>query len=185
MTDPVTARANELLETGIEALAGSIGGAPGYTLIAPGDHAWDQCCQGAMWVRIVRIFPYASFPNPIDANVQVVHCPAGVAAELELVSLRCLPNPQQAASSARAAATDTPGAGKLPSTVDLEGAATKLHDDGWRIVRHVVALLAQWRDTGTLSTMTPWVPLGPEGGCVGGALTVIVQLSPGRDGIGC
>jgi hypothetical protein len=164
--NPVHDRAQALLAAVVAGMAATPGGAPASALVAPGDQSWDRCCDGAAWVRIVRLFAYETFPTPATGSLL---CPGGLAVELEAVALRCAPVAAKATSGVR-------GSLVTPGDDAMESAAAQLHADAYQILDAVTTTLAVWRADDLQTAMTQWIPLGPDGGCLGGALTVIVEV---------
>lgn len=133
-------------------------------LVAGGGIAADHCCaaetadgepcEGQLTVRVADVYPTETFPQPRQSAI-----PAdGVspwAVALEVSVLRCAP----------AMAAD----GSPPSMAEQMGAAERaLADAG--LLRHVLTAFAINADTA--HTFGQLTPLGPDGGCVGSAVTV-------------
>lgn len=166
--NPIQDRAEELLQAGITGMTLG-GGAPEVSLVAAGDHAWDSCCGGAVWVRIVRHYTYTEV---IDIPATgTFHCDGGLAVQLELVALRCAPP-----APTKGGAKGVIEVASFDSATE-ESAAAVLHADAYQIVQAVRQQMCAWADEDLSASMTEWIPLGPEGGCLGGALTVTVDVS--------
>lgn len=127
---------------------------------------WDSCDPGQAWVRVVRVymaggrFPAAATPTDLGA------CggQGGWAVTLELGVLRCMPQPDER--------------GNLPSCEDYSAVARLVDADAHAMRRAV--LCCDWRGTclqgdGQMA-VGEWLPLGPQGTCVGGTMTVTVEV---------
>lgn len=134
----------------------------GRAQISPGATvAWDDCCEGQLWVRVVSIHPTGA-PYPGQDTRQ--NC--GVllwAANLAVGVLRC------------AAVVNDQGQAPSPATLTAE-AHRMLADEAAlsEAVRCCFAPNHEYLKT----TLGAWTPLGPDGGCVGGewALTISVDV---------
>lgn len=127
-------------------------------LLSPGENAaWDECCQGQLWVRLASILPQVD-QRGIGASV-----PCGVmwwVATIELGILRC------------AASLDSRG--NAPSASAISSDAVGTWQDAQVLQRVFLC------DAATRSIIS-WVPLGTDGGCTGGAWTYTMKL----DTCGC
>lgn len=127
--------------------------------------AWDYCqpCDGDLcgmaWVRIANVAPLqsasisATGAGPILFN----RCAPALAVAFEVGVLRCAPTlgPE----------------GQLPSMADqLEAAALQASD----MAASGRAAACCFKDDGRFVAVNQWLPLGPEGGCLGGSWSVTV-----------
>jgi hypothetical protein len=112
-------------------------------------------CEGQLTVRVVNVFPTETFPSPRSTAIPA--CGSPWAVELEVAVLRC------------ALSIDTDAVPPiLPSMEDEMGVAERaLADAG--LLRHVLTDYAVSQDMAF--TFGPYQPMGPDGGCVGGAVT--------------
>lgn len=166
-TDPIAAPvAGELLGRLIDAFADpgndvlavcEAGLISGSMLVA--DHCCDgrtaagEPCMGQLTVRVEDVFPTDAFPAPRADAIPV--CGTSWAVRLELAVLRC------------ALAMDAAG---HPPPMDAEQAvALEILADAALVRETVLALAAE---TDRAVTVGGWLPMGPDGGCVGGAMTV-------------
>lgn len=144
-------------------LESSPGGETCFCGIIPGGGTvpadWCNCkgtaagC-GQAWVRAALIFPYAAYPQQNTTAA----CNSGLAMQVELGVLRCLPTLNAA------------GAG--PSAVQQAGAVQVQLGD-WQAMRRVLACCeALSRREVVLGTYIP----RSQGGCGGGTLTATVML---------
>lgn len=132
--------------------------------------AWDECCCrqqedgtvccGEAWVRAVSLYPSTNFPTP---DSQAPLCTSGLfAAVVELGVLRCAPSPDDQ--------------GNPPSVEDVEATARQVLVDS-KAMRTAAKCCfpSDQRDV----LIGAWQPVGPEGGCVGGTLTITVRVGVG------
>ena len=148
---------NAKLSAFTTAAAAALNPTPGRLVqVAPGaEVAWDNCCDGQVWTRLVTVTPAPQTPNGRPGGD-----PCAVPffiATVELGVIRC------------AAKQDAKG--KPPP-------AEKVGIDGLQGVADMAALLGvlrcppyEIRDVGT------WTPMGPNGGCFGGVWTFSLRLS--------
>lgn len=125
--------------------------------VAPGAQvAWDDCCDGQLWARLVTIEPNRS-QNPSGRGVGG----AGVcgithySATIELGLIRC------------ASVVDDNGIAPEPTTIEDEGIAG---------IGDMTALLQAAACHPATLTMGRYTPQGPQGGCVGGAWAFSIRL---------
>lgn len=131
--------------------------------IAPGaEVAWDDCCAGQVWTRLVQIVPspVGLQTGALGRAMHACQMPF-LQATVELGVLRC------------AATLDD--AGRAPS-------AREISRDGAQGIRDMSALLGVLRCSDDVAQLGAWTPVGPNGGCVGGFWTVQMLLS---NCIGC
>jgi hypothetical protein len=161
----VVALLSWLLDTACEDLAATASGPVGARLIAPGSAPppADWCCQtdaglGMAWVRVTRRYRSTSFPSPDSTPGR---CAGPLAVECELGVYRCVatlgdrgeaPSPAEVTADAMAADADA---------CALGNAVNRL---AWTHVRGA------------------WTPVGPSGGCGGGAQLVVVSIGQGPIG---
>ncbi len=131
----------------------------------PGEIAWDNCtCEGVLAVAVPRVFLCEKFPEEAGENVSA-RCRAPYeVAELTVSVIRCAPNPD--------------GTEAAPDATDLDAAAGLLLQDLAETMDAVSALLCSLLEADTISDylITPGEAAGPEGGCVGFTLKVLIAL---------
>ena len=110
--------------------------------------SWEHCgeCDGGVcgmgYVRLARVFPYNTFPQ----GVIDLRCASPLAWAVEIGALRCLPQPAD---------------GEPPSP-EIAAEAT---------VNQMLDARAIWeamKCCGLEIGIETYIPVGPEGGCVGG-----------------
>lgn len=119
--------------------------------------AWDGCCDGQLWGRVVTISPGGV--QPIKAN----GLPCGIGhwdVTLALGIIRCV-----------GVVNDK---GKPPT-------AERITNDGAQMLADLAALQEVITCLGFTRTVVAWTPVGPQGGCAGGEWTFTVRLG----GCGC
>lgn len=111
----------------------------------------DLCCEGFAWVRVVRIYPSVRFPQQVDDpnNCNV----SSYAIELEMGAIRCMPFERDCDIWTAAALQ-----------VDADAAAMR-------------RALCCYRPTVVTDQVLAgeWTPVGSDGGCIGGTMTITVQ----------
>lgn len=120
----------------------------GRTAVYPGaEVAWDDCCDGQLWMRIADLAPAGNQP------VQ----PCGVllwAATLGLGILRCV--------------STLDDQGNAPTPAELNADSVQMGVDRAELLATIqcgfVALAEK-------ITIVRWLPIGPGGGCAGGEWT--------------
>ncbi|MER6828897.1 hypothetical protein ABT352_23150 [Streptosporangium sp. NPDC000563] len=161
--------AEELLGCFCEALAASVGGAACRCSILPGAQvAADLCCDcgdgnGQAWVRVAEMWPTtAAWPQRV---AQVERCPLNLwAVELEVGAYRC--------------AAKVDNRGRFPSADRMTRDAEVILDDAAAMRRAVTCCFRdseEGRRSARKLLVGAWRPLGPDGGCVGGQMSVTVS----------
>ena len=81
-------RAQSILTCAVDRVDGAVDRpVPDRRFVAPGSEvAWDDCCDGQLWVRILRVFPSTSFPSKTTAFDP---CGSALAAQIGVGILRC------------------------------------------------------------------------------------------------
>lgn len=134
------------------------------TFVAPGASAvWDVCCpcardaEGQAWVAVQSYGPSDTFPNLSNAPLRCK--PDQYVATVDVGVLRC--------------ASTVDDAGNAPSSDLLIEEAQKVSRDRTLVQYALLCRFAEEADLypGEIALGT-WVPLGPQGGCVGGQTTV-------------
>jgi hypothetical protein len=141
----------------------------GCCCLWPGQEvAWDDCTPGQAWVRVVQVYPLSNrFPIPDDGlGVGPCGSSGGWAVVLELGAIRCMPQPQSN--------------GTLPRCQEYSDTARLVLADAHAMRRAVQC--CDWRSTCTPNAdleegllFGAWQPVGPQGGCTGGVMSVTVQ----------
>lgn len=136
--------------------------------LAPGQQVvWDTCDPGQAWVRVASIYQLGhNFPAPArPADLTACGGEGGWAVTLELGTIRCMPQPDLD--------------GNLPSCEDVSAVSRLVLADANAMRRAM--LCCDW--------LTPcgmpdaqrvygaWTPVGPQGACVGGVMSVTVEVS--------
>lgn len=107
-----------------------------------GDCGNDAC--GMAWVRLNGIFPYDTFPAPVVD----LGCRRPLAYNIEVGALRCMP------------VSDNEG--ELPSSEQITMTSMETYADLAALYRALLCC-----DFEAIA-VEAWVPVGPQGGCVGG-----------------
>jgi hypothetical protein len=132
-------------------------------LLAPGSEvAWDECCDGFLYVRLVSMFPTGNpFPTP---DTRPGNCkPLMIGSTIAVGVLRCAaaPDSNGNAPSAEVLTAETLGM-TADASIALEAitcCVAPLTDDQSSYAQQIV--------------LGTWTPLGPLG-CVGGEWTLTI-----------
>jgi hypothetical protein len=132
------------------------------------DAPWDACgtteggAEGQAWVAVQRVYAADSFPTENAAGQRCV--PYGYAADLRVGILRC------------AATVD--GNGRAPSPEQVTVDAVKVSRDRQIALEAITCCFVTEDDDPGIFLLRGWTPLGPQGGCVGGAWDLTVAVPP-------
>lgn len=118
-----------------------------------GTDAAGQPCEGQLTVRVVNVYPTDAFPAPRADAIPM--CGTSWAVELEVAVLRC----------ALGVDTDVVPP-RVPTMAEEMAVAERALADRALTVGTVLEFAAD-RDQAVV--LGPFVPMGPDGGCVGGA----------------
>lgn len=136
-------------------------------ILTPGElPAWDECCDGFLYVRLITMYPTAGQSAPFpQQDTRPGNCkPIMMASQLGIGVLRC------------AAVVDDNG--KAPTAATLTTEARGMTKDASIILSAIKCCIAPMVDAdGSLVqqvVLGSWLPLGPEGGCTGGEWTLTV-----------
>lgn len=121
--------------------------------LAPGaDPAWDNCCDGQLYSKIVDVEPVYPENRKADGS----YCaPVRWTVTAAVGVLRC------------AAVLDDRGVAPRPSAITA---------NGYEMSADMLAILGVLACSTKLSEVLRWEPLGVEGGCHGGEWQFIVSL---------
>jgi hypothetical protein len=132
----------------------------GRALVAPGGLvAWDDCCAGMVWTRLMAINAEPTTAAKLGAS-NFDPCGVRWTASIGVGALRC------------SAAVDEQGG--IASAAALTTEAVQVTADAAALCQAVYCcnLLPLARQQ-----VLRWDPLGPDGGCVGGEWTVNLQVN--------
>ena len=157
--------ARRLLDGLVAELAATVAGPVCRVHLSPGAIVTaDHCCecaggQGQASVRLAQLYPSDPFPAPL---VDLSRCWAMTwAAQYELVVYRC------------SGVVDDDG--EPPSAERVEHDAQVVMSDAAAMVRAIGCCFAGG-PCGNGVVPGAWTPISPNGGCMGGAMTVTVDL---------
>lgn len=147
------------------AMAGSPVGPPDRSCVVPGAIAWDECDCGLLAVSVARTHYSDGFPVEQTEKVGAGSCrPAWDVAEIVIQAIRCAPSPQ--------------GQDLFVSCAALDASAREVATDA-AVVKSAVSLkLCQMEDGNQIIDylVQAQTVQGPQGGCVGSELRVLVAL---------
>ncbi len=115
------------------------------------DVAWDVCCGGQLWIRVVRLHPVNPLPTkafPVSA------CDYPLGTQIAIGVIRCQTGLE---------ALDQ---GTFPTESQMTGDADQMLLDMAAIYRVLC---------GQKIMIDTWTPLGPKGGCYGGEWTAWLE----------
>ncbi len=164
MTTPreTWSRLSLILGDVVDALA-DVGAPVAVSTIEPGMVSWDYCCAtddgvGQAFIRVVRIVAAEPFPQQ---TLVPRSCPPTMAALVEVGVLRCAPTlTSQANAPAPAEVTAT--AAQVIADMSVVYSVLKGHVPDWALFP---------------TTLDTWSPIGPEGGCAGGAWQAWIDVA--------
>ena len=139
---------------------------PGRVELTPGLlPAWDDCCQGQLYLRVREVFPTGPFPSFDSAQKGV-----NSACAIKLLSVSF------AVGMMRCAATlDDNGNSPTPEQVSADG--NLMLDDMNTILQTLVCTVPTIKGIQSLK-MDRWVPQGVNGGCHGGEWGAMIAVDP-------
>lgn len=129
------------------------------TTVEPGPVAWDYCCgDGHLYIRLVRVHPSNPFPQQ---SLEPRNCDLVMAAQIEVGVLRCAPtmDPQ----------------GNSPKPEEVTATADQIVADMSIVYSVLKSHVPVWANFPPV--LDNWQPLGPEGGCAGGAWTAWIDVA--------
>lgn len=146
-----------LLDCACEALATQETPWEGFCCIYPGTVSLDSCCEsgGQAWARVLRTYPTTSFPRSDEATEQTNCHSVSWATQLELGVVRCV----------------------CYDLCDCEVSsqnAQLVMGDADALLRGVLCCLADGACSDVEYRVQSQQPFGPQGGCAGSVLTVVV-----------
>lgn len=127
-------------------------------VLAGSEVSTEWADDGQAWVRLVQAYPSKTFPDP---SVESTPCGAGMAYQVEMGVLRCLPKPSGLSNGV--------GVGDMLNVVRQQLA------DVQTMKRAILCCVEGDREL-ILNTYTPW---GPEGGVYGGTWTFYITGAQG------
>jgi len=154
--------ATDVHDTACAALSAA-GQPAGRSVVVLGPEPWDNCCEGILAVQIIRWFPLVAM---FEQQFLPTRCPAGFAIQLDVMHAMCAP-----------AVLDN---GAPPSATDVTNSSWVALELGWRITAALQNLVNDWAKIERRSALLgDWLPLGPDGGCQGGRLSMTVEMTSG------
>jgi hypothetical protein len=146
------------------AVYGELTTKPDRHSVVPGAIAWDACDCGMLAVSVGQVYLTDTFPEPMTTVISPACTAAFEAAEIVIQLIRCAPS--------------ATGKALWPPTAELEAAAQIMDEDAADVMRAAArALCEAQRDDDIIEHLIGVVdPQGPEGGCVGVQLGLIVAL---------
>lgn len=157
---PVTTLTEDLeaLLAAVEAEVEECGPELALVFLNPGlDVAWDVCCGGQLWIRVVRLHPVNPLPTKVF-NTTECRYPLGV--QIAVGIIRCQSGLE---------ILDTPS----PKPAQFEAFGTDLTNDAEQMLLDMAAIYRVLCDAGIM--IDTWTPLGPKGGCYGGEWTAWLE----------
>lgn len=163
----VTAVLEAIRDAAATAVASTPAGPVDVVCVVPGAVAWDACDCGQLSVTWSRMYLSNRFPTDVagDDSLQLQPCAAAVLVlDVTVEVVRCAPVPQGNATTVACSA--------------LEAAARVTADDAVAVLQGVACALFDLETAGTVYAhqVRQQVAKGPQGGCVGSELGLLVGL---------
>jgi hypothetical protein len=156
--------ANALLDAIVSAYETEAVELPGrrYVTVGPVAHDCEQ-----LTVALLRVVGASELGGPAQEQVEVQRCLHWRVAQFSISVVRCWPTGD----------IGRDGQPLAPAVADIEAATRKVAKDVQLVTSAVLdALVADDLGVGPTLAFEQWEPLGPNGGLVGGALTLRVSL---------
>lgn len=136
---------------------------PDRSGVVPGAIAWDACDCGMLAVSVAQVYPSEDFPFPQATRVGACDAPWEVG-EIVIQIIRCAPNPE--------------GQNLYPSVEAQDASAQEVRRDAYQVLLAASRELCEMNDARDISdfVVRPQPTQGPQGGCVGTELRVLVSL---------
>lgn len=174
MAGPITAvfdLAEDLLECAQQGLIDNDLEEPCRVCVVPGEIVWDTCANGGQLViSSPRVYYSNVFPTELaqDSTIPSNCGPGVVVGEYTLSLMRCAPLPK-----------GNPPKG--PSCAELRASALQINQDGFALRTSLLCCLAAMRRQNIILEyrLSGSTVIGPEGGCVGNEITILVGLQNG------
>lgn len=150
---PTVDRLTPIMQALLDCVNGNLTYPVNIKTIAPGASvAWDDCCNGELWVRVMSL---AAAGNP-----SMQPCSSHYLVQVGVGVIRC------------AAVVNDQGVSPSGAQMSADAAQTfKDFADIMQAINCCFAPLTESLGVGTLR-IGNWSPLGPQGGCVGGEVTM-------------
>lgn len=139
---------------------------PARGFIATGQIAWDDCCAGQVWARLIDMTPLEGATGGLTGRVTAGGQPCGPLmwrATIGVGVLRCAAVVNESGDAPAAAVLSTEALRTLMDMAELSE-----------------ALQCCFAPQVDRLAMQRWDPLGPDGGCVGGEWTFTVLVDACR-----
>lgn len=140
---------------------------PGRVELTPGGlPAWDDCCEGQLYLRVVEVFPSGSPFPAFDSAQQGAGGTCSVklmAVHLALGMIRC------------AHTLDNDGVAPTPDEVSSDG--NQMVDD-MQILLDVIMCKVESISKVMKIKLDRWAPQGVNGGCHGGEWNFVIAMDP-------
>lgn len=134
----------------------------GRTFLAAGVVAWDDCCDGQLWVRVISYRPVTSQSGQRQRSPGVISL-AGVTGWILRLGIGVL----QCAST-------IDDRGRAPAPATLTGEAVAVMDTAETLMCALLENVPyRYRPM-----LIDWTPLGPDGACQGGEWALDLNLEP-------
>lgn len=135
--------------------------------VVPGEIPWDECDCGMLAVSVGQVYLTDDFPEPVTTVIGSGCNAAWEGGEIVFQAIRCAPSPE--------------GQALAPTEAALDTAAQILAADAYEMLTLVTAKLCQMKAADQIIEFVAGTvdPKGPEGGCVGAELRVLVCLVRG------
>jgi hypothetical protein len=143
---------------------------PGRVELTPGAvPAWDDCCSGQLYARIINVFPTAGKESPFPTPDTRQRGPADATCKIHafgihfgLGILRC--------------AHTVNDQGAAPSAAQVTDNAVLMYADSRSLLAVLLCDVPSVKGVHQIK-LGQWGPLGVDGGCMGGEWTAFVMIN--------
>jgi len=143
---------------------------PGRIELTPGlQPAWDDCCAGQLYARVIEVFPTAGRDTPFPGRDTRQAGPADATCRVHAYALHI------GLGILRCAATVSDD-GEAPSAAQVTNDAVLMYKDSRSLLAVLMCDLPSVKGVQQMK-LGQWTPLGVQGGCMGGEWDAFLMIS--------
>lgn len=142
------------------------GAEPGRVVLAPGvQEVWDDCCEGQLYIRVIDVFPTATFPqfDPAQQGANLACAIKMLNYHIGLGVVRC--------------AATVNDAGEAPSAAQVSADGSVMVEDLQTLLKVITCKVPLVKGVMKVK-VDRWTPKGVQGGCHGGEWGVHLAVDP-------